>query len=397
MWRPTDWGDIEAAIGVVAESPDLDFKKQLSKAADIAKDIASMSIQGGVIVYGIDEEPQTSIAKKVSPIRLHQVPEKIQNIVDTAIWPSLSIKIQVITRQPGDLEGVVLVTVAPSPLAPHYTHDRFPARSGTTTRALTEREIGALYAQRRAVLAGADNDVILGDFLQPVDAPPVGVGFGGIGMLRFLVAPLSPAQHPDGVRLLRPLTAGVVAAKASTEALLPARHAVAFDLVDEWRPRGSIGWEAGRTFDTFERLQGGRTSAAVCTHNLSMSLYATMSLTTENGGRCAFEERWAAELIAFLSIAAQFFRGITDTSLLRAEVGLQGLENAASYAVSHGRIFDDVGQIRATDNDYRERTQTSTAEITGDPVEVARRLLDRMFVSFVPEASDTFIRLRSTF
>jgi hypothetical protein len=393
MWRPADYDGIEAAIAVIAESPELDFKRELSKPTDIAKDIASMSIQGGVIAYGIDQAPQTTVASSITPISLHQVPEKIQNIVDTAIWPSPVIDIQVFTRQPEDSEGVVLVTVAPSPLAPHYTHDRFPARSGTTTRYLTEREISALYDQRRAAFAATEDKEILADFLHPAGAADAGLGFGGIGMLRLLVAPLTPTRHPQGVRLTRPLSEAVAAAQEATEGL---GHAVVFDLVEDWRPRGSVGWEAGVTFDNFERLSQIRTSVAVCTHDLTMSFYATIELSGEGGGRCAFEQLWAAETIAFLSIAAHLFKQISTTSLLRAELSLRGLEDAVSHAVSRGRIFNDIGQPKVTDNSYKERTQTSTAEIADEPIEVARRLLDRFFVSFIPESSDTFTRLRST-
>jgi hypothetical protein len=394
VWRPADFETIEAAIGVISESADLDFKGELSKPTDIAKDIASMSIQGGVIAYGIAEDPETTIASAINPIQLHQVPEKIQNIVDTAIWPSPSINIQVLTRQPGDHVGVVLVTVEPSPLAPHFTHERFPARSGTTTRSLTEREISALYDQRRAVFAVVGDNEIVADFLQPTGAPPAGNGFGGIGILRLLVAPFAPVRHPEGLRLARPLADAVSSAKESTGVLLPSHDAVAFDWMEDWRPRGTIGWEAGGTYDDFERLNQGRTSAAACTHDISMSFYATMRLTGENDVRCAFEQRWAAETVAFLSVAMHFFKQIQATSLLRVELSLQGLENAVSYAVSRGRI-NDLGQLRAADNNYRERTRTSTTEIADEPIKVARRLLDRLFVSFVPENMDTFDRLQT--
>ncbi len=396
MWQPSTFDDIDAALGTVAESPELDFKRDLSKPNDIAKDIAAMSIQGGVIAYGIDEDAQ-SFASEISPIALHQVPEKIQNIVDTAIWPSPNIAISVLTRQPGESEGVVLVTVYPSALAPHYTHDRFPARSGTTTRYLTEREIGALYDQRRAALAGDDEQrEPLADFLYPVGSPVPGVGFGGIGVLRLLVAPLAPARHPQGVRLARPLAAAVAAAREASLPLISPRYAVAFDLINEWSPRGTIGWQVGETFDTFERLRDVRTSVGVCTQDLAMSFYATIDLSGEDGtGRCAYEHLWAAEAIAFLLIAGNFFQQVPTTAILRAELGLQGFESAVSYAASQGLAFNR-DQPRASDG-YVERTQTSSAELVNDVVSVARRLLDRFFVSFVPEDSDTFVRLRSTF
>ena len=219
MWTPASFSEIESAIGVIAESPDLDFKRDLSKPRDIAKDIASMSLQGGVIAYGIDEDPHTGLAGELTPIELSGVPEKIQQVVDTAIWPTLSIEIEVFTRKLGDTHGVVLVRVPPSLFAPHYTNERFPARSDRTTRYLTEREIEALYGQRRQLWIADVDSEILGAFVDPAGAPPGGTGFGGIGTMRLLLAPVGPIQHPAGVRLAAPLAAAVAAAREATAAL----------------------------------------------------------------------------------------------------------------------------------------------------------------------------------
>jgi hypothetical protein len=394
VWRPANFGEIETAIGMIAESPDLDFKRDLSKPRDIAKDIASMSLQGGVIAYGIDEQPETGLATALTPIELDKVPERIQQIVDTAIWPTLSVEIEVFRRQTADTHGVVLVRVASSPLAPHYTNERFPARSDRTTRYLTEREIGALYEQRRRLLSLNEHAEILDDFIYPLGAPPPGVGFGGIGMLRLLLAPVAPSQHPAGVRLARPLEAAVAEASRSTAALRIPGGSVAFDLMKAWRPRGAIGWEAGETFDEFPRLNQVRTSAGVCEYGLTLSLFATMSLVRDgNAGRSAFEHLWAAEVVALLLIAGHLFAQVPSSAIVRAELGLQGFDNAVANAVLDGYgVHSD--HPRAPDG-YAERTRTSARELVGDPIAVARRLLDRFFIAFVPEPSDPFLLLES--
>jgi Schlafen, AlbA_2 len=395
VWRPKSFADLDAVVGAVAESTDLDFKRQLSKPSDIAKDIAAMSIQGGVIAYGIEEDPETSVASAITPIPLHQVPEKIQNIVDTAIWPPLTIETSVLRRQPDDREGVAIVTVPPSPVAPHYTHDRFPARSGTTTRYLTEREISGLYEQRRVAFAAAQERELFADYLYPVDAAPNGVGFGGIGMLRLFVSPLVSTPHPQGLRLAQPLQAAVEAATVAVQPLFPATYAKALDGLQMWKPRGTVGWQAGSTYDNYEQLsQALRTSAAVCTHDLKMSFYATIDLSGEGGtGRCAYEHLWAAETLAFLSLAGHFLQGVPAASMLHVELGLDGLDGASSYAVSRGPAFDPT-QPRASGG-YIQDSRSSPRELATDPEATARRLLDRMFISFVPESSDTFERLHS--
>jgi len=190
MWRPKTWEDLNSAIGVIAEAPDLDFKAELTSNKEIAKDIAAMSIQGGVIAYGVAEDDQ-AVAKQITPVELHQTPEKLQQIVDSAISPSPIIDIQVITDPTDSAKGVLIISVPPSRLAPHYANTRFPARPGTTTRYLDEREIAAFYEQRRASFASVEETTILAGHMDPVDAPH---GIRGIGMLRMVIAPFAPAR-----------------------------------------------------------------------------------------------------------------------------------------------------------------------------------------------------------
>ena len=167
---------------------------------------------------------------------------------------------------------------------------------------------------------------------------------------------------------------------------------VAFDLLELWRPRGAIGWEAGQTFDEFPRLAEVRTSAVVCEYDLTISFLSTMSLATPDGaGRSAFEHLWAAEAVALLAIAGHVFAQVPSSSIVRAELGLEGFENAVSQAVIEGYGLDP--EHRRAPNGYTQRTQTTARELVSDPITVARRLLDRFFISFVPEPSDPFLLL----
>jgi len=187
MWQPRTWQELQDACGVVAEAIDLDFKKQLTSNAEIAKDIAAMTVQGGVIAYGIAEDEQ-AVANAITPLELQHVPERIQQIVDSAIWPRPVIETRAIEDPEDTTVGVLLVTVPPSSLAPHYTRERFSARSGTTTRYLAEREIAALYEQRRQSFMASADRPILSDHLDPKNLPE---RTGGIGELRLFVTPFA--------------------------------------------------------------------------------------------------------------------------------------------------------------------------------------------------------------
>src|SRR5690242_6721779 len=90
MWIPRTWADLERAIGVQIEGERLDFKSALppnKKIRDLAKDAAAMSVGGGVLVIGIDETD--GVASSISPIELGGAMERVQQVLDANVTPSL--------------------------------------------------------------------------------------------------------------------------------------------------------------------------------------------------------------------------------------------------------------------------------------------------------------------
>jgi hypothetical protein len=380
MWRPSSWDDVTEAIGTLSEAPDLDFKRQLSSNNDISKDIAAMTLLGGAIAYGIDEDAQAR-ASTITKIPLAGVPEKIQLLVNTTIAPVPSVEITVLRQNPSDDEGVVVVSVPRSPFCPHMARDRFPARAGTVTRYLSELEISALYDQRRDALAPPSTGPVLEAFVEPTG----GIGsFGGIGVLRVAIAPYGPARHPHGARLQGALEAAVAESLSIINNIVsPHLTPKAYDWLGQWRTRGTIGWEAGQSSDQFEALRTNVLVAGTCTHDLRLSFAATMGLEGEGGqGRCAFEHVWAAETLAFIAIAGAFLGEVPGVTMLRIDLGLRGLDGAVSFAASRGRAFH-AGQTQITDGDCRERTEAGVRECATEPSAPARAVLDRLLVSFL--------------
>jgi hypothetical protein len=322
MWHPRTWHELAAACGVVTEAIDLDFKAQLTSNAEIAKDVAAMTVQGGVIAYGIDEDDK-SVAKAITPLELRHAAERIQQVVDSAIWPRPAIEIDAIEDPAGPTMGVLLVTVTASALAPHFTRDRFPARSGTTTRYLTEHEIAALYEQRRQSLMASEDNPILSDHLDATNTP---TPTRGTGELRIFVAPLTEALHPRGVYLGRPLLEAAQAAQAKMAWLSHGRHQGLLGVLgDPWTPRGTVGWQLAA-------LPAGvlpPTATVTCAHDLSLSYFGSRLLDAGEGvAWSAHEELWTADTLAFLSFAGHFLSAIPGVSLLRIEIGLDGLHAA---------------------------------------------------------------------
>lgn len=120
MWIPRTLSDLEGALQVVSESSDLDFKREVGSPREVAKDIASMTVFGGVIVFGVDEIDGT--ASGLQPFKLHGAVGRIQQIADTRIRPTAPIDLFAINGERAG-EGFIVGVVDASPLAPHWADD----------------------------------------------------------------------------------------------------------------------------------------------------------------------------------------------------------------------------------------------------------------------------------
>jgi hypothetical protein len=390
MWRPTVWRDVELAIGTLTEGPDLDFKRELSSNSEISKDIAAMTLLGGVIVYGIDEDDQGRAAA-LNKIALQGVPEKIQLLVDTTISPAPNVEVHALREDPADDVGIVVVVIPQSMLTPHMARDRFPARAGAVTRYLTEQEVSTLYAQREATRAVSQSHETLRLFDEPTGGLPSVVG---IGVLRLAVSPFTPARHPLGARLKQPLEEAVRDSLPAINGVI-AQHLTpkAYDFLMSWSPRGTQGWQAGFSSSNYQEVERAVPVSATCSHDLRFSFAASIPLTGDDGSsRCAFEHIWVAEAMAFIAIAGVFFSQVPGVTLLRIEVGLQNFDGSVSWASSRGRAFHQ-DQLRISDGDYRECIEAGVRECAVDPRVLANRVLDRLLASFLEPSQDPFAAL----
>lgn len=88
----------------------------------------------------------------------------------------------------------------------------------------------------------------------------------------------------------------------------------------------------------------------------------------------------------------QFLSEVPGVTMLRLDLGLQGLDGSVSSASGHGHAFSP-SQAMVTDTDYRERIEAGTLECADDPRLPARDLLDRLFASLLSESQDPFTRV----
>jgi hypothetical protein len=399
VWRPRDYGEVQTAIGVVAEDSQLDFKSAYSKPDETAKDIAAMTVEGGVVAYGIDE--QGGVAVALPNVVLAGAKERIQQIVDTRIRPVPTVEIDVFPATSGGLEGVVLVTVLPSQLAPHYANERYPSRSGATTRYLTEPEVESLYRQRqRLIERPAQGKLRLKGFIPAeggFDAPADGdLGFsgfssvGGVGVMRLLIASVADVRHPLGARVGDALTEAFREAQGTLSNHIVGTLAPRLARLGRWTPRGTLGWKAGHASTEYSDHAGGTVfAAATYSHSGAFSFQVSLALVDEpSSTRRAFEHLWLSELLAGLCCGATFLSRIPGVGYLQCELGLQGLENSISSSPDVPAYEQNPPRI--TDSFYRETGTFGARELARDPREAARLLLDRLLVSFLSPDFDLF-------
>ncbi|MFJ5962059.1 AlbA family DNA-binding domain-containing protein [Pseudarthrobacter oxydans] len=149
MWQPTSEADIVEGIrsGALSESHYVEVKEQ-ARNEQIAQTLASFAIDGGMFIIGISEVKEGNGAKRLvpKPLAVEGMIERIDGISRNAIEPPLPVTTQVI--QGGDGTGFVVITVPPSPLAPHMTGSKYYGRGDASKHALSDAEV-LRHHQRR--------------------------------------------------------------------------------------------------------------------------------------------------------------------------------------------------------------------------------------------------------
>jgi hypothetical protein len=154
MWIPASLVELESLVvqGVLEESAFLDFKRELSdKSKDIARDVAAMANEGGVLIIGVgeDEHGRPTI---LNPVQLVGEAERVTNILRSSVSDPPTIEFRTFTLENDFGRGYLAIIVPPSPRAPHMVvlggENRFYGRSAKGNIPLNEAEIARLYERR---------------------------------------------------------------------------------------------------------------------------------------------------------------------------------------------------------------------------------------------------------
>jgi hypothetical protein len=138
--------------GAISESHHLEAKRMVApgKGAnlELARDLASLAVGGGVLLLGVDEDKQTGTFS-LAPQPLRDLSERVEQVSQTRIAPRLTVRFQEI-RSATDAEvGYLIVDVPPSPDAPHMVEGRYYGRGDKTKYVLADGEVRRIMGLSR--------------------------------------------------------------------------------------------------------------------------------------------------------------------------------------------------------------------------------------------------------
>jgi hypothetical protein len=401
MWCPTSWDQLTELLGE-AESSSLDFKRVLGKNEEIAKDIAAMTVNGGVLLYGVDEDKGTCVATELAPFPIAGIEERLRHVSGMRIDPVPDLQVHVIPSSGDPSVGIVAVAISASALAPHQANKRFPCRRGTITDYLDQREVERLYRQRQDLSGPPPEPGSLLDrnFVNVLDGFSIGDGTGAVALV---VRPAArDVHHPAGAWQNDALTLAVrqaiqrQAPRLSNSSLVRSTHALA-----DWQPRGADGWQAtnaGPSNATIAPQVEPHTLIAGClSYPACLSFMVLLGLRWERGVprrdlRSAREVDLLYELVALLAISGEYFSAVSSGAHLFVEARLSGFAGAKSQMViGSGSTGDLDAALRPPAPDgLTQAARTSAVELRDTPELVARQLIERWLPAFYTDDRDLF-------
>jgi hypothetical protein len=389
MWRPTVWSDVEALLGDAEETITLDFKRELTSNVETAKDIAAMTVSGGVIVYGVDEEE--SRASAIVELPLSGVEEKLRQVAGSLITPTPYFDVHAIASPDDDKIGVVVLAIPASSLAPHQTNNRYPYRRGTTTDYLDERTVERLYRQRHELSGAAmrTSTLLDQDFVGTLNGMEVR---NGTGRLILVVRPAaSDASHPAGAwqeSVLKDAVyqgAGAQAQRFNNSSLVRT-----FNALSHWEPWQALGWRASNApIPNTPPLNYAPDSylAANLAYPARLSFEGFWALNVPGSGPvpdylCAREIDVARELIAMLAVAGQYFASVDGGGHLLVGSQLSGFDRGRSQFATEIEPRRFAADLPEAPDGVTSGASTSALDLRDTPEQVARTLIDRWLPAF---------------
>jgi hypothetical protein len=381
MWDSADSVEEALAQAQLEETHVFDGKRLPGQNRDIAIDICAMTVDGGTLLYGVDEDDNNRITIS-APIEIAGQRERIDQIVQTSIMEPPTIYISELPIETAPESGYLLVRVPQSPRAPHQVivrNDmRFYGRGATGNRRLMEGEVAALYERRERWTVG--RDAHLENVVQEAlfaDAP----GWA------YLHAFARPFGFDTGF-LRKRITENE---QQMRDALVAAtgRDRVPDHVIYEPALEQQRGWELHGTEGI--RIGSGETDrrhvirVTIARDGEGRLFCCCGAPVRQNGPTSIFEHLVAGNLAGFFAVVGEFYDQAGYIGAVDVGVAVTGLRGSHSdFVIKQRRMQERVTFAEGIDQDQHRRTERVLATDLHDrPHEIAESLLRDLFDALV--------------
>lgn len=384
MWIPGDAAEIERAAraGELVETPTFDAKADLpapTKNASLAVDVAAMSTDGGVLLYGVgeDEHGQPTVPL---PIALAGAADRIGQIVATSISEVPYIDVRTYALPDDQARGYLLVVVPQSARAPHQAtvgqDYRFYGRGATGNRRLTEGDVARLYERRQSW--AVDREELLAECIATAPLQP-DPAFGYVYAFARPVAPdkdlwdRAVEAHEHERNLLRALSAAAAASP------IAGSFDPSFVGSQDWQRQGADWWRLSKWPQSYygdpEILKDPSRllEVAFSIDGRGRLFCGSATRVWRNNKRRIMEVIIAGTMSGFLSMLGALYRDAGYHGAVDVGVAVTNLHGAGSLAMQ-----GDFSERFYGASEFTNTARWSAAELL-DPEQRTRDLLGRFF------------------
>lgn len=383
-WIPTTEEDIVSSIanGTFSENHYLEVKQSANNGS-IAATLASLAIDGGTFILGVEEisDAQKNKTLRTKPLPTEGLVERIDQIARNSIEPPLVVRTVVIPSTQEAALGYVVATVLPSPVAPHMAGGKYYGRGEASKHALTDAEVLRYHQRRQQQL---DLGAKLLEEEQERDYLPVEQRLAG--HIYIVAEPLMPINQ----ELLEELVDNLAVLEIVTQGS---------DRAPDTNPRpreatNKLARSNGTAFVTYAALGEGRTPNPEARESSVETNLLDIEVTHAGGFRVFLGRgtvQWTPEqnfildvnAVAYLQHLMEWISRLSDvlnyggawTLGVRA-TGLRGLRS--THAIQGGSTIQSTfaEKYGAMDADrYQKITMATLAEIQDAPNRVVRSLV----------------------
>lgn len=403
MWHPKSEEDLIAAdeAGTLVEGGHrFELKRELPPSGgkgkgnlELAKDLSSLTIDGGWLVVGINDESDRP--PTLTPFPLEKVAERIDQVAATRCDPPVFVEIQTIPSIQSPGLGYIVVTVPPSASAPHMVDGRYWGRDDRTKRVLTDSEVTGFMERRKRTLLTAKE--VLDRYIarDPVQE------FGEHAHLFGVAVPIAAPQAALLRSLNRDDVRSALTALVFSRSNVPNAYGPSITEAHAYGRR-SDGW----AFSSFEVQAPGRQfgdpgdAKKLETHLVEVELTEEGIVRVYNGRAT---DRQGDDAVVILDVLVGGM--VRDLVVIAGEVGahmgysgqwalgtaIEGpIWGAVSYLSTRG--FSSTTGNQYPGESFSELTTATTNEMQCHPGSVSSRLLGRFFRSLAMDRSPEVLK-----